>query len=116
MPIQTATRVKGTRRLVAFSLLTGIFLVLSPPPSAPYPQPPASGEFVVVPSFKVGDRVRHTGRQESGTVTSTENGCVIVEFDIPTPRGNKSVGNYDAVWFRTHPNMLNAATKDGERA
>ncbi len=29
-----------------------------------------------------------------------------VTFDNPTPRGRKSIGVYDSVWFKTHPNGL----------
>jgi hypothetical protein len=75
----------------------------------------ACGDYGAAPPFKVGDRVTHTGCQESGTVTSTENGLVVVEFDVPTPHGNISVGRYDAVWFRTYPNglILHAASSNG---
>jgi hypothetical protein len=68
----------------------------------------------VLPSFKVGDRVAHSSRQENGTVTAIENGCVVVEFDRPAPKGQKSVGKYDAAWFRMYPRGLIAAANDGE--
>jgi hypothetical protein len=67
-----------------------------------------------LPPFKVGDRVTHTGRQECGTVTGVEDGCVVVEFDNPTSRGYKSIGKYDAAWFRMYPRGLLAAASDGE--
>lgn len=53
--------------------------------------------------FKVGDRVRHVSRGERGTVTIVANGRCQVEFDNPTPCGNRSVGEYDANWFLTYP-------------
>lgn len=56
--------------------------------------------------FKTGDRVRHSGRGEAGTVKILRNGDVQVEFDKPTPRGNPSIGVYDTVWFSTHPSGL----------
>ncbi len=56
--------------------------------------------------FKTGDRVRHASRREVGTVTSLPNGDVQVDFDNPTPKGRKSVGIYDANWFRIYPNGL----------
>ena len=56
--------------------------------------------------FKVGDRVYHTDRQDFGAVTSLENATVQVTFDNPTPRGNRSIGEFDEVWFRSHPNWL----------
>ena len=57
-------------------------------------------------AFKDGDRVRHVSRNEVGTVKVLGNGNVQVTFDNPTPRGNKSVGEYDADWFRIYPNGL----------
>jgi len=57
--------------------------------------------------FKAGDRVRHSGRRECGTVLeSNTTGVVRVEFDNPTPRGGKSVGEFDEAWFKTHPGWL----------
>lgn len=56
-------------------------------------------------SFKTGDRVHHTGRKEDGTVEIID-GNVQVTFDIPTARGNISVGLYDANWLATHQNWL----------
>lgn len=63
--------------------------------------------------FKTGDRVRHVSRGETGTVTILENGNVQVDFDLPTPKGNKSVGEYDPQWFRIYPNGLVPATDTG---
>lgn len=56
--------------------------------------------------FKDGDRVRHIGRHEDGTVKLLDNGSVQVTFDNLAPSGKPSVGEYDEVWFRTHPNWL----------
>lgn len=56
--------------------------------------------------FKTGDRVRHMSRGEAGTVTVRPNGDVQVDFDNPTPKGHKSVGIYDANWFRVYPGGL----------
>lgn len=57
--------------------------------------------------FKTGDRVHHTGRKEDGTVLSFDTtGVIRVEFDNLTPRGNKSIGEFDEVWFNTHPGWL----------
>lgn len=57
--------------------------------------------------FKAGDRVRHIGRNEAGTVLPFETaGVVRVEFDNPTPRGSKSIGEFDEAWFRIHPGWL----------
>lgn len=56
--------------------------------------------------FKTGDRVRHVSRDEIGTVTMLENGNVKVNFDNPAPNGRKSIGEYDANWFRIYPNGL----------
>lgn len=57
--------------------------------------------------FKAGDRVHHIGRKEDGTVLPFDTtGVVRVEFDKPTSRGNKSIGEFDEGWFRTHPNWL----------
>lgn len=59
--------------------------------------------------FRVGDRVHHIGRAENGTVVSLANDTVHVEFDQPTPRGNKSIGEFDEVWFNTHKGWLRPA-------
>lgn len=57
--------------------------------------------------FKAGDRVHHIGRKEDGTILPFDTtGVVRVEFDNPTPRGNKSIGEFDENWFRTHTNWL----------
>lgn len=65
----------------------------------------ALGETAALP-FKTGDRVRHVGRAEIGTVTAGESMYVQVQFDNPTPAGKVSVGTYDRAWFRIHPNGL----------
>lgn len=62
--------------------------------------------------FSVGDRVYHSGRQDFGNVTSIENEVVKVEFENPTPRGNRSIGEFDEVWFRTHPGWLKRASEE----
>lgn len=59
--------------------------------------------------FKDGDRVRHIGRDEIGTVKLLENGSVQVTFDKPTPSGRPSIGEYDDVWFSTHDDWLQPA-------
>lgn len=57
--------------------------------------------------FRAGDRVHHVGRRENGTVLPSDTtSVVLVEFDNPTPRGNKSIGEFDEVWFNTHPGWL----------
>ena len=57
-------------------------------------------------NLKTGDRVLHIGRNETGTVTLLDDGVVQVAFDAPTPRGDVSIGKFDAAWFRMHPNWL----------
>lgn len=58
-------------------------------------------------SLMAGDRVRHIGRNEEGTVLPFDTaGVVKVLFDKPTPSGAKSIGEFDQVWFMTHPNWL----------
>lgn len=57
--------------------------------------------------FKAGDRVHHTGRGEDGTILEfTSTGVVRVKFDKPAPSGNPSIGEFDHVWFATHPGWL----------
>ena len=56
--------------------------------------------------FKAGDRVHHIGLGEDGTVLDDTAGVVIVEFDNPTPRGNRRIGEFDEVWFNSHPGWL----------
>lgn len=56
--------------------------------------------------LKIGERVYHTGRSESGTVISLADEAVHVEFDNLTSRGNKSVGVFDKGWFKTHDGWL----------
>lgn len=57
--------------------------------------------------FKAGDRVHHIGRQENGTILPFNlTGVVRVEFDSLTPRLNPSIGEFDAIWFKSHPNWL----------
>lgn len=57
--------------------------------------------------FKVGDRVHHSGRNETGTVLPfTETGVIRVEFDLPTPRHGRCIGEFDAIWFKSHPGWL----------
>lgn len=57
--------------------------------------------------FKAGDRVHHIGRREDGTVIeSNTTGVVRVAFDNPTPSGNRSVGEFDEIWFNGHPGWL----------
>lgn len=57
--------------------------------------------------FQAGDRVHHIGRKEDGTVLPFDlAGVVRVEFDNLTPRGNPSIGEFDEVWFNTHPGWL----------
>lgn len=64
--------------------------------------------------FKAGDRVHHIGRKEDGTVLSFDTaGVVRVEFDNPTPRGNKSFGEFDEAWFNAHPGWLRNLTPPG---
>jgi len=62
-----------------------------------------------VPPFKIGDRVKHIGRNEYGTVISTDDGVVDVEFDIKTSRGAVSIGRFDERWFASHEGWLIAA-------
>ncbi len=69
------------------------------------------GKRLGVPVFKAGDRVHHTGRKESGTVLDSPSDVVRVLFDNPTPRGNQSIGEFDEVWFNTHPNWLNRESR-----
>jgi hypothetical protein len=58
-------------------------------------------------SFKAGDRVHHIGRRENGTVLPFITPEVVrVEFDNPAPSGRPSIGEFDELWFRTHPNWL----------
>ena len=61
------------------------------------------------PPFKVGDRVKHISRNETGTVTSIDNGEVVVEFDGRTPAGNVSIGRFDKRWLESHHGWLVAA-------
>jgi hypothetical protein len=56
--------------------------------------------------FKTGDRVRHTLRDELGTVEIVEDGVIKVTFDNPTPKGRPSIGMYDEAWFRICPKYL----------
>jgi hypothetical protein len=57
--------------------------------------------------FKAGDRVCHIGRKEDGTVLPFDTaGVVRVLFDNPTPRGHKSIGEFDEAWFRIYPGLL----------
>jgi len=65
-----------------------------------------------VPPFKVGDRVKHIGRNECGTVISTDDDVVDVEFDIQTPRGAISIGRFDERWFASHEGWLIAASQE----
>jgi hypothetical protein len=65
--------------------------------------------------FQAGDRVRHVGRQEDGAVLPFDTaGVVKVEFDDPTPRGNRSIGEYDETWFRIHPHLLQFVSRPTE--
>lgn len=56
--------------------------------------------------FQSGDRVRHILRGEEGLVQTLEADGLHVIFDGLTPRGNLSVGVFDAAWFRLHPDLL----------
>ena len=56
--------------------------------------------------FKTGDRVRHTLRDEFGTVEIIEGGVTKVIFDNPTPKGRQSIGLYDRAWFIACPDYL----------
>lgn len=67
----------------------------------------------MVPKFNVGDRVHHIGRRENGTVTGTGD-RIVVEFDNPTPRGNKSIGVFDDLWFRSHDGWLQPVAALGQ--
>lgn len=61
--------------------------------------------------FKAGDRVHHVGRKDDGTVLPFDTtGAVRVQFDNPTPGGNRSIGEFDEVWFKSHPGWLIATT------
>ena len=68
---------------------------------------------VWTPPFKVGDRVHHISRSEIGTVTSTDDGLVVVEFDGRLSGGGVSVGKFDERWFKTHNGWLLAAAQNG---
>lgn len=68
-----------------------------------------------VGQFEVGDRVRHIGMDERGTVKSVDDGIVHVEYDRTTKTGHGLctdrptihwTGKYDSNWFRIHPNLL----------
>lgn len=61
--------------------------------------------------YFVGDRVRHTGRDEMGTVTNVTDKEVHVTFDKPAPSGKPSVGIYDGLWFRLHPRWLSVVER-----
>lgn len=64
--------------------------------------------------FKAGDRVHHIGRKEDGTVLPFERtGAVRVKFDNPAPSGNPSIGEFDELWFKTHPGWLVSETDTG---
>lgn len=65
-------------------------------------------------NFNVGDRVRHCGRDELGTVTAVDADGVHVTYDNPTPKGKPSRGLYDERWFELLPGMLVRADS-GER-
>jgi hypothetical protein len=56
--------------------------------------------------IKFADRVKHIGRDEEGKVVSIKNDGLHVEFEQKTPRGNASIGIFDEVWFRMHPDLL----------
>lgn len=56
----------------------------------------------------VGDRVRHLGREQNGTVTSVSNGTVIVLFD-----NSKSPGYFDELWFQMHGDLLIRCPEQG---
>jgi hypothetical protein len=60
----------------------------------------------IMMEYQPGDRVKHLSRDEIGTVSILPNGDIQVDFDNPTPKGRKSVGIYDANWFRLYPNAL----------
>jgi hypothetical protein len=63
-------------------------------------------KMATVDDFVVGDRVRHIGRNEEGYVHAIERDGVHVHFDQPTPRLNVSVGIFDNIWFKSHPDFL----------
>lgn len=67
----------------------------------------------MVPRFKIGDRVYHIGRQETGTVIG-DGDCIIVEFDNPSPRGMRSIGEFDEMWFNSHDGWLQPASSVGQ--
>jgi hypothetical protein len=54
--------------------------------------------------FKAGDRVTHP-RNGAGTVERVADQTVFVTFDRKT-KGRHWIGEYDALWFRTHPDWL----------
>lgn len=60
---------------------------------------------MTIETFKVGDRVHHIGRKEDGTIIRVGD-RVLVEFDNPTPRGARSIGEFDELWFKTHHGWL----------
>lgn len=59
-----------------------------------------------ITKFSVGDRVRHVGMNEIGTVTRIGRDGVFVTFDRIGIRGKPWHGLYDDDWFRTHDNWL----------
>ncbi len=60
-----------------------------------------------VEDFKEGDRVRHIGMGERGTVTIVESsGIIRVEYDRVGEHGRHWIGAYDRDWFRLHPDLL----------
>jgi hypothetical protein len=54
------------------------------------------------PPFKVGECVRHTGRNEVGTVIAVAD-TVDVQFDKLNSKGKPSIGRYDENWFKEYP-------------
>lgn len=60
----------------------------------------------MIPKFNAGDRVHHRGRNEDGTIIRASDTLVVVEFDNQTPRGGRSFGEFDEVWFNTHEGWL----------
>lgn len=91
------------------SQLKGLLLSGSDPVQVMAAVWPAITALINHKRFKTGDRVQHVGRGEIGTVTILQNGNVQVEFDNPTPRGHRSIGEYDKAWFEQYPNGLAAA-------
>lgn len=72
-----------------------------------------SGYFPNFGTLKVGDRVRHVGRNEDGTVVNTI-GYIKVDFDKLSPRGHRSVGQYDEKWFAMYPRLLQIIQRQTE--